>query len=364
MARTCIVTFRAVDRTPVRAMSHEFEDVVAEVDDVDMLAPVPTLRADLQFRAVSKYLGRSAAATRLDHGFKAPAPAGDYEVLLAVLAFPRDVMVLNSVPGWRERSATAVCVLRELWVAELDHRRGMLEKLNRMDHVFVEYAHTVAPLQARLDVPVSFLAPSVDTERFCPMPWRPERSIYVSNVGRRSPDLHRALLAERAARGWFYHYSTQAPIEAWDAADHRTLLAETLMRTRYSVVTRAKFDAPQLRQSEAGFRYFEGAAAGAILVGERVANPEMDRAFDWPDAVVSAADSELIDVLRALDAEPERVAATRRANVTNSLRRHDGAHRWRSILSAAGVSERPALAERLRRLEGLATAYEVAGPPP
>ena len=34
-----------------------------------------------------------------------------------------------------------------------------------------------------------------------------------------------------------------------------------------------------------GNRFFEGAASGAIMVGERPNNEEFERLFNWPEAV-------------------------------------------------------------------------------
>jgi hypothetical protein len=360
VARTCIVSFRELDRTPVRTMSYEFEDIVADADDVDLLVPTGSGRSDFEFRAVSKYLADRRWATKLDLGFKAQEPAQDYDLLFTILGFPREVLTFNSIPNWRRRCTTAVCLLRELWVDELDLRRGLVEQLNQFDHVFVEYAETVGPLQARLDVPVQFMAPSVDTELFSPLPWRPDRTIYVSNIGRRSESLHRRLLEGCEERGLFYNYTTVAPATVWDGPDHRRFLAESLIRSNYSIVTRAKFD--EMTQEEAGFRYFEGAAAGAVLIGQGARNDRFGELFDWPDAVIETAEADVIETMRALDLQPERVAMIRRDNVVNSLLRHDCIHRWRDVLDAADIAPLPRLSDRVERLAGLALDYREGAP--
>jgi hypothetical protein len=360
VARTCIVSFRGLDRTPVRTMTYEFEDIVAEADDTDLLVPRPSWRSDFEFRAISKFLPGSTRASRVDPGFQVAEPSGSYDLLFTVLGFPREVLAFNSIPNWRRHCAKAVCVLRELWVLELEPHRGLVDQLNQFDHVFVEYAGTVEPLQSRLDVPVSFLAPSVDTELFCPLPWRPERSIYATNIGRRSSALHQLLLEGCSARGLFYNYTTVAPAVVWDGPDHRRFLAESLMRSRYSVMTRAKFDA--IEQEEAGFRYFEGAAAGAVLVGQTVDNPEFPKLFDWPDAVLTASEPELMDLMLSLDEQPDRVDRIRRDNVSMSLLRHDCVHRWAEVLDAVGLDALPGLARRTERLKSLADEFVGAGP--
>lgn len=347
-----MVSFRGLDHTPVRTMAYEYEDLVAEVDDVDLVVPRHSWRSDVTYRATSKYLGRYRPAGRVDPGYVVGEPARRYDLLFTVLGFPREVLAFNALGDWRRRCDKAVVVVRELWVDELDDKRAFVERLNQWDHVVVEYADTVGPLQERLRVPVSFMPPSLDTELFCPLPDEPERCIYLSNIGRRSEDLHRRLQGALADR--FYNYTTVAPDRVWDARDHRAAVASQLRRSRYSLVNRAKFD-EQLQQ-EAGFRYFEGAAAGALLVGERVANAEFDRLFDWDDAVVEAGPDEVLDVLDELDRSPGRVEAARRRAVAAALERFDCAHRWRDVLGAVGMDALPALDERLGRLGALAEA--------
>jgi hypothetical protein len=47
-------------------------------------------------------------------------------------------------------------------------------------------------------------------------------------------------------------------------------------------------------------------------------------------------------------------------NAVAALRWHDWAHRWSSILEAAGLAPRPALSERVGALEALAAVAERA----
>jgi hypothetical protein len=61
-------------------------------------------------------------------------------------------------------------------------------------------------------------------------------------------------------------------------------------------------------------------------------------------------------VIRALKAQPERLAAARSRNVVNALLRHDNVYRWRDVLGIAGLPETPALRQRQNRLEALAEA--------
>ena len=103
-------------------------------------------------------------------------------------------------------------------------------------------------------------------------------------------------------------------------------------------------------------RFFEGAASGAIMIGDPPASGKYLTLFDWPDAVVKAPfDAPSIgDVIGELEADPERCARIRRDNMENALLRHDYAYRLRTILKDAGIAPPPGLLAREARLRELA----------
>ena len=111
---------------------------------------------------------------------------------------------------------------------------------------------------------------------------------------------------------------------------------------------------------KSGARYFEGAAAGAVLLGQAPGTLTFRRDFPWPDAVVelNADGSDVADVLADLSRRPDELARLGVRNAVAALRWHDWAYRWRSILETAGLAPRPALNERARALEALAAGAE------
>jgi len=82
--------------------------------------------------------------------------------------------------------------------------------------------------------------------------------------------------------------------------------------------------------------------------------------FGWPDSVVPMEKSPagVSALLAELDADPARVARIGRENAAQSLRLHDGAHRWEQVLRAAGLEPLPALQARKQRLEERAKSIE------
>ena len=154
-----------------------------------------------------------------------------------------------------------------------------------------------------------------------------------------------------------------------DAQEHRKQLAQILRRTRFFVANKAKVDwvVDTHGQEEVGFRFFEGAAAGTVMIGDPPRNKTFRELFDWPGAVLefpfgSTHVAELIDSL-----SPAEEARIRRDNVLSALRRHDWAHRWGVILDWLEMQEKPGLAARREALERLARAgplREVRAPAP
>jgi hypothetical protein len=216
----------------------------------------------------------------------------------------------------------------------------------------------------------------VDALQFSPHPAWPLRNIDVCGIGRRSAITHEALLRAARERGLFYYYDTirssgvaaaglQSTFRVSSPAEHRLLYSNLLKRSRYFVANCARANEPTVTKGhdEIAARFFEGAAAGAVMLGEPPRTQVFHELFDWPDAVIPAPfDAPRIgDLIAELDRDPERMARIRRDAVRNALLRHDWAYRLRTILSDAGVSLPASLLEREARLR--ATAAQVAAAP-
>lgn len=206
------------------------------------------------------------------------------------------------------------------------------------------------------------MPPGIDTTLFCPYPDPPQRVIDVCSIGRRSAITHQRLLRMASENGLFYLHDSIAGDRAIHSAEHRALLANVSKRSRYFIVNPALIDRSEIRgnQMEMGNRYFEGAASGTIMLGERPDNREFDGLFDWPDALIHLPyDSSDIDrIINELDAQPERQARIRRSNVVQSLMRHDWVYRWEAVLKAVGLEPTVELLQRKERLSRLAEAVK------
>ena len=365
-ARVLVVSLRNARPEVARCCAYEFEDVVLEVDDADLLAPrahPPEFHSALLKRAARAIERRTPIAITHQPTFIPERIERDYEVLFLMCQRLSDLRVLESISGWRERCQQVVCWVEEMWAASLE-ARGALVHTRHFDHIFVGCQGTVAPLQEATGIPCTYGLPAVNVERFTPLPEPPERSIDCYWMGRRAPVSHQALYRRMVSGNFHYMFDTvPGQKNLYDAAQHRVHLAGLVKRSRYFVANKAKQNMAFQTggQDEVGLRFFEGIAGGAVLLGARPECETYSRHFDWPDACIQLNwDSpDFPEVIDALDREPERVAAIHHRNAVEALRRHDSSYRWRDVLHTLGLEPRPQLAEREARLHALADASEV-----
>jgi len=281
-----------------------------------------------------------------------------YDVFFAVCGYPTDLLMADAAIDWRNHCTTSVCMIDELWAKEIPLYRHFFRILKKFDLVVLYYSQTVRPLSERIGSKCIFLPPGIDALLFSPYPKPPRRSIDVYSIGRRSEVTHSALLKMAAENDLFYLHDTVAGDKAIDSGQHRALFANVAKRSRYFLVNPGLINQPQKtnKQIELGNRYFEGAASGTIMIGERPQIESFEMHFDWPDAVVQLDyDSSEIDrIINDLDRQPEKQESIRRSNMVESLLRHDWAYRWEAILTNIGLEPMQQLVRRKERLHDLA----------
>ncbi len=341
-----------------RCVAYEFERLIASMSRVDWAVLRHGVLGHFPEVAVNRLNKRFTAAAGLKPVMPTIEPAGSYDLMCAVVQIPSDIVALNAIKDWRERCDKAVLFVEEMWASELDKWKGHIEQMNRFDHVFVAAWGTVEALAERVDVPVSYLPYGVDSLEFAPADVSAQRFIDVCNIGRRSEVTHRALLEWANHTDRFYYYDSFSPGDFYGVEEHRAQLAR-LMRASNVAITNRGIGARAHEtggQEELGFRFFEAAAAGALMVGSPPETPVVAKLFDWEDAIIPVAfDAPMIaDLIEELDAQPDRVLAARRRNVSNALLRHDHVHRWEAMLEAVDIE--PGAAADARK----ATLVEIA----
>lgn len=351
---TVVLSQRGLRPIVARCSGYEFEDAVVQLEGARLAAPRFNRWGgglDRWSRAVAR---RSTVLDRARLG-TAVEPIGTTDLLVASFQFPEDRLALASMGSWRPRVGTAVAVIEELWADTLARRPALTKLFARFDHVFTNCAHSVERLSEVTGVPCSYLAPGVDALRFFPFASEPSRPIDVTSIGRRSGATHAALLGAAEQGKIFYYFDTIEPRRVWSPAEHRIRLAELAGRSKYWLVNEAKFDDHEATggQQEIGFRFFEGAAGGAVLLGHAPESEVFESLFGWPDSVIEMppGDPSILDLLAELDTQRHRIATARHANVVNTLRRHDWSHRWCQILDTLGMDRPGTIDERQDQLD-------------
>lgn len=333
-----------------------------EIDDVDLvcLEPKPGFRFKESWQRRLVFHDLSRRLVYLNPGLRSVSLTQEYDLFVAVCQNHWDLLYLNAIAGWKDRCKTSVCWLDELWASDVVTYRYWLHALRQFDHIFIGCRDTVGPLSDAIGRACRWLPGAVDAYRFSPFPDPPPLAIDIYSIGRRWEGIHQALLQAAGRREIFYVYDTfpgMANRVPHDPQQHRSLFANLAKRCRYFVVAPAKMNLPEETrgQVEIGYRYFEGAAAGAVMIGDLPNCESFREAFPWPDVVIPIQPdgSDVIEVLAALDSDPSQLAIIRHRNAAESLLRHDWVYRWKEILQVAGVEPSPGLVAREMQLKGL-----------
>ena len=350
------------EREVWRCSLQEFERIIQDIDSVDLLAPKPK----------NWYREGKRAALKLGEFVNLPLNPGiptinvdrEYDMFFTICEKASELLHLKALKGWRDRCKTTVCWLPEFYVKDIPVYKSCVEVLAQFDHVIFMF-NVNEPFRKVIKGQGQYLPAGVDTLRFCPYPDPPTRCIDVLSIGRRAQVTHKALMRMAREDGKFYVYDTIDDLKAYDLDEHRLMISNMAKRSRYLIVSPGKFDTPEETggQSEFGYRYFEAAAPGTIMIGMRAANnKEFDKIFNWKDAVIEVpfTSDEIVSVIRELDKQPERQAQIRQQNITQCLLHHDWVYRWEAVLSIAGMQPLSMLLKRKRALKDLADKVEEA----
>jgi Glycosyl transferases group 1 len=356
-------TWRNFTRKTFRCGFYEAEDVLVEIDDVD-LVPLDIGWAawvDEYWLRTPIYHDLSRKLVFANPGLKKARLTRDYDIFIATFKTLWDLPYVNAIERWKAHCKVSICWIDELWVASIPDYRYWLPALRQFDLIFVGLKDTAPALSRAIDRPCHWLPGGVDAIRFSPVPHRPERVIDVYSIGRRYEGIHREMLGATERGELFYVHDTHRNAASMDVDDHRqhrSMFADMAKRSRYFMVAAAKMDAPDERQgqTELGHRYFEGAAAGAVLIGDAPDCESFRELFAWPDAVlpVRPDGSDIMAVIDDLGRDPARLAAIGRRNAQQALLQHDWTYRWKEMLRVAGFEPLARCATRERRLKEMA----------
>lgn len=364
-----LLSQRGISDLVAYCLAYEFEDALqaitgAERIDATDLAAIESSRRIYKLARLASQSPRVAAALT-------PAPRSalaltqDYELFFPIFSHAFELYSLTTIPNWRERCAKAACFITEVWTDQLPDY--LLELLSGFDHIFLGLRHCVDDVARITGRPCSYLPLATDVLRFAPAIDQP-RPIEVCNIGRRSQVTHGALLADALHRGSFYYYDTvaasghdlkQRTFRVDNPQEHRIMLATLLRHSRYFIANRSHVNNPEFTagRDEISARFYEGLAAGTVMIGEAPRTDEFKRQFDWPDAVIHLPfnSPDVADILADLNRDPVRLATIARRNVREAALRHDWLHRIRIVFDTLKLAPTDAMVARADRLAQVAS---------
>ncbi len=359
--RICMPTRRRICKQVFHCALYEAEDVLAATSDVDLIC----LEPGAGFESRNKWLSRAAfhdVSERLalvNPGIKPVQLTQGYDLFVAVCQSYEDLLYINAIKGWENRCRTSVCWIDEIWAGSIHKYRHWMSALRRFEYVFVGLKGSVEPLSKAIGTSCQWLPGAVDTLRFVPHFRNTPRTIDVLSAGRRLEGIHQSLRSMASKNELFYLHDTFSAARAvtFDYQEHRELFARILQRSRYFIVAPAKMDAPgeTKGQIDIGYRYFEGASAGAVMIGQRADSEWFREMFDWQDAVIEIKKdgSDVRDVIRSLETQPQRLFQISQRNIAEALLRCDWIHRWLRIFEVAGLKPSAGMMLRMQHLQRL-----------
>jgi hypothetical protein len=373
--RVLLLSQRRIADLVAYCLAYEFEDIFAAVTGAQRIdvTDLPALEFSRRaYKLVRLASGSSKLARQL-----APYPRSkvvldrDFELFFPVFSNTYELYSLATIPNWRQRCRKAACFITEVGSDLLPEY--LLELLSAFDHIFLGFRHSVQAVARITGRPCSYLPLAVDVPRFTPVSLDQPRPIAVCNIGRRSPVTHQALLEEaERQQSFYYYYDTVAASGANlkhrtfrvdSPHEHRGMLATILKHSCYYIANRSYVNIPELSvgRDEISARFYEGAAAGTVMIGEAPRTKEFKRQFDWPDAVIHVPfDSPDIGrILADLSGDPERLRAVRRNNAREAALRHDWLHRIRVVFDALGLAPTEEMRARAQRLDQIASQAQV-----
>jgi hypothetical protein len=368
-SRVLLASMRNLKLHVSRSAPYEFEDVICGCDTVDLIAP--TFNSHL-FKITNKVANQATKVLRNGQLFSSLVNSKievdkEYDLFFFFCQSIQDILVLNSLKGWRDKCRYAVCWLDEIWAKDIKNWQVQLQLLKNFDYIFMNFNSSVNQVVDIVQRPCYHLPYGVDAVNFCPYPCDLYRCIDVLNIGRRSAVTHQALLKLSEQKNFFYIYDTIKDLYMTDYSYHRNLYRNFVKRSSCMIVNKAKFDLVNQTnpQEEVGPRFFEGAAGGTIMLGVPPKCEVFTQNFNWSDAVIEIPFDcpDISHIIADLNAQPERLAKIRQDNIINSLLRHDWVYRWEKILATVGLDITPQMLKRKAYLKQLAEIVNVPKSP-
>ena len=354
-------------------VAYEFEDAFATVTNARRIdaADLPGLEFSRRAYKLARLASGSATLARR----VAPYPRNriiledHFDLFFPVFNHTYELYSLEMLPNWRQRCHKAACFITEVWSDRLPSY--LVELLCGFDHIFLGSYHSVEDVARLTGRPCTYLPLAVDVRRFAPSSRNQLRPIWVCNIGRRSGVTHTALLKCAEQQNAFYYFDTvaasgsdrkQRTFRVDNPQEHRRMLATLLKHSCYYIANRSYVNKPEFvrGRDEISGRFYEGAAAGAVMVGEPPRTDEFKRQFGWPDALIHVPFEcpDINHILSNLSSNPKHLQSVRRRNAVEAALRHDWLYRIQIVFDLLGLPHTEEMKARTQYLDHLALCLE------
>ncbi|WP_193909758.1 glycosyltransferase [Vasconcelosia minhoensis] len=299
-----------------------------------------------------------------------PSPQ-DCNILLMMDTSANALKKVASIANWRQKFDIVAAYVEDCWLLD-----SFPHAVKQFDRLFIPHVEFQSQLEQQLNIPVSVLPCAFDvlTHGAGIKP----RTVDVFSYGRTPRNYYLELqsILNAAGSGCFYYHQTFDQKELFPKLTycserfdylHRLQLKKLLKRSKLTLAFDFSYTVPRAAlhesmkfhpshkcgQSVLNRRWFEGAAAGTVLVGKRPQTEMMSQYFDWEDATIELPDqpAEGAELIQDLLSDRERLEAVSQRNYVQSLAKNDWRLRIRDMLKQLDIPLPSGLELELEQLQ-------------
>ncbi len=339
-----VISNRNIQPSPAQNCINEFEDVMETALQAQLYAP-------FQYQDVPEAI--------------LPSTNEPVTLFLVCIYSLQSVQWLKQIRHWRKRFDKVALYIFDAYEAFeprpawRDRISSFHRTINQIDHIFIGLRGGIDSYTNRFKPPVTFVPLAADVLQFGSCSG--SRCITVNGYGRQQASRELALSQSFNTAGsgrLFYHTSHTEFGRIRDYRAHRRLFWQLLASSQIllaedPLVANKPAGKTPFPFSFVGQRWFEGLAAGCVIVGSRPSCSEASHLLDWEDATITppADEAEFIPFLDTLLADHQRMQSIRLRNHMEALSRHDWRHRLHTMLDILEHSLPESLLTGLAQLE-------------
>lgn len=335
------------------SVSYTLEDTLAAVCNVHFLYPIQN-RGLTYFKPAAS--DRPDFLTRIQQAVskswfeldKLPTLADSPNVLLVIGLTPHFLLSIFSLKHLLDQFDLRVGYLLDGFEPDQMNRQS----LPKLDHLFVISPSLAKEVQQLHDIKASFLPLATNT---FPLPQhQTQRSIDILGYGRTNKQVHAQLQQfNQPGSQRFYMHSTFSGAEVYDVRDHIGVLNRLLERSKISLCFEGGYLNRFRGRSPLLYRWFEGWAAGCVIVGKRPLDDGVETLMDWQDSTLDVPGdcNEVIPFFEALLQDESRLQEISRRNYVECRLRHDWRYRLRDLFEKLSLPIPAPLIEQVQQLQ-------------